>query len=145
SLSLKILAKPGDIIAIESPTYYGFLQLIESMGMYAMEIPTNPVSGIEVEKFREIMENNKIKACILISNFNNPLGTMTPPESKKKIIQIVTEQNIPIIESDVYSDLYFGDYRPKPYKTYDDYNMVVTCSSLSKTVSAGLRIGWMIN
>lgn len=145
TLSLNLIAKPGDIIAIESPTYYGFLQLIESLGMYAVEIPANPISGINIEKFEEVINKNNIKACILISNFNNPMGYSVSDENKKKIVKLSTEKNIFIIESDVYSDLYFGSYRPKTYKNFDSEDMVFTCSSLSKTVSAGLRLGWAIN
>lgn len=145
TLSLISVAKKGDTIAIESPTYYGFLQLIESMGMFAIEIPTNPITGIEIDKFEEIINKNDVKACILVSNFNNPMGFSVPDDNKKKIVDIVTKKKVFLIESDVYSDLYFGDHRPKPYKYFDYNDMVFTCSSLSKTLSAGLRIGWVIN
>ncbi|MFN8577005.1 MAG: PLP-dependent aminotransferase family protein [Candidatus Sericytochromatia bacterium] len=145
TLSLKMVAQKGDIIAIESPTYYGFLQLIESMGMYAIEIPSNPITGIEIDKFETIINKNNIKACIFVSNFNNPMGFSVPDNNKRKIVEIITDKNIPLIESDVYSDLYFGELRPKPYKYFDKSNLVFNCSSLSKTLSAGLRIGWVIN
>lgn len=145
SLALRSIAKQGDIIAIESPTYYGFLQLIEIMGMYALEIPTDPVKGIDIEQFELLMKKHHIKACIFVPNFNNPLGSLMPDENKKKICDIIKTKNTYIIESDVYSDLYFGTYRPKPLKYFDNNDLVITCSSLSKTLSAGLRIGWMIN
>lgn len=145
TLALNLIAKPGDIIAIESPTYYGFLQLIESLGMYAVEIPANPITGIEVDKFEELISKNDIKACILISNFNNPMGYSVSDENKEKIVQLASKKEVYIIESDVYSDLYFGDHRPKTYKNFDTVDIVFTCSSLSKTVSAGLRLGWIIN
>lgn len=145
TLSLSMIAEKGDTIAIESPTYHGFLQLIESMGMYAIEIPTNPSTGIELDKFEEIANKTNIKACILVSNFNNPMGFSVPDENKKKIVDILTKKNIHLIESDVYSDLFFGSHRPKPYKYFDHNDIVFTCSSLSKTLSAGIRIGWVIN
>lgn len=145
TISLRMIAKAGDIIAIESPTYYGFLQLIESMGMYAVEIPANPITGIDIKKFEEVINKNDIKACILVSNFNNPMGFSVPDNNKKRIVELASEKNISIIESDVYSDLYFGDHRPKPYKSFDNSNTVFTCSSLSKTLSAGIRVGWVIN
>ena len=145
SFSLQTVAKAGDIIAIESPTYYGLLQLIESLGMYALELPTDPITGIDMEQFEKISEMIKIKACILIPNFNNPLGSLMPDANKKALIEITNKKGIPVIESDVYSDLHFDDYRPKSLKFYDNENLVFTCSSLSKSVSAGLRIGWVIN
>jgi DNA-binding transcriptional MocR family regulator len=145
TLSLRMVAKPGDTIAIESPTYYGFLQLIESMGMYALEIPANSLTGIEMDKFEALVSRNNITACLLVSNFNNPMGFTVPDENKKKIVEIITKKNIFLIESDVYSDLYFGNHRPATYKNFDTDDMVFTCSSLSKTLSAGLRLGWVIN
>ena len=142
---MRLVAGPGDIIAVESPTYYGFLQLIESLGMYAVEIPVNILNGIEMDKFEALINRNKIKACILISNFNNPMGFSVPDTNKKKIVEIITAKKVALIESDVYSDLYYDDHRPKTYKNFDKENLVFTCSSLSKTLSAGIRVGWVIN
>lgn len=146
SFSLRSIAKAGDIIAIESPTYYGFLQLIESLGMYALEVNTDPNTGINIEEMKILTKEHKIKAFIIVSNFNNPLGSLMPDENKKEFVDICQTNKIKIIESDIYADLHFqDDYQPKPLKYYDKNDNVFLCSSLSKTVSAGLRIGWVIN
>ncbi|MFN8671914.1 MAG: PLP-dependent aminotransferase family protein [Candidatus Sericytochromatia bacterium] len=145
SLALRSIAKAGDIIAIESPTYFGFLQLIESLGIYALEIPTNPNTGIDLEAFKQLAKDFKIKACLVVPNFNNPLGSLMPEKNKQDFVEICNKYDLKIIESDVYSELYFENSKPKPLRYYGDNENTITCSSLSKTVSAGLRIGWAIN
>ncbi|SHF94645.1 PLP-dependent aminotransferase family protein [Chryseobacterium sp. OV279] len=141
SFCLMALGKPGDTIAIESPCYPGILQLANGLGLNVLELPTHPTTGIEIEALRKVIP--KINLCLLIPNFNSPLGSCMPDENKKEIVRILSENNIPLIEDDVYGDLYFGSTRPKCCKSFDKDGNVLYCSSISKTLAPGYRVGWI--
>lgn len=103
SLALSVIARKGDTIAVESPVYFGILQLANSMGLRVLELPTNPVTGIEPDALRKVLP--QINLCLLISNFSNPLGSCMPDEHKKEVVQMLAEYNIPLIEDD-YTVMY---------------------------------------
>ncbi|MBU3915801.1 PLP-dependent aminotransferase family protein [bacterium] len=144
SLSLKALVQPGDTIAIEAPTFYGILPLLEEMELLVVEIPTDPVSGVDVDRLKNTIENHDIKTCLFTPNFHNPLGALIPAENKKRLVELLNGHDIPIIEDSVNSELFYGKQRPQPLKAFDKKNLVVTCSSFSKALTSGLRIGWVI-
>ncbi len=143
NLSLRAVAKTGDTIAIESPTYYGILQVIESLGMKALEIPTCPRDGICIEALGAALTKKKIKACMVMTNFSNPLGSCMSDENKRRLVELLAEHQIPLIEDDIDGDLYFGDTRPKPAKAFDKDGLVLLCSSFTKTLAPGYRVGWI--
>jgi len=144
TLCLQAIAKPGDIIALESPTYYGLLQVVESLGMKALEIPTDPQNGISLDALKLAIEQWPIKACTVVGNFNNPMGYCMPQDNKWALVELLSQHNIPLIEDDVYGDLAFDHSRPLAAKTYDNNSNVLYCSSFSKTLSPGLRVGWVV-
>jgi len=141
NLCLRAVANPGDTIAIESPTFYGILQA--SLGMKALEIPTHPRDGIDLEALEHALKKNKVKACLLVPNFNNPLGSCMSDKNKKQLVEMLGRREIPLIEDDVYGDIYFGTVRPKVAKAFDKEGMVLLCSSFSKTIAPGYRVGWV--
>lgn len=143
NLALRAVARHGDTIAIESPTYFGVLQVIESLGMKALEIPTHPRDGMSVEALSAALRKNKVSACMVVPNFQNPLGSCMPDASKKELVEILAEAEIPLIEDDIYGDLYFGSARPKVAKAFDKEGLVLLCSSFSKTLAPGYRVGWV--
>jgi DNA-binding transcriptional MocR family regulator len=143
-LALLAVCKPGDVIAIESPTFYGLLQVIESCGMEALEIPTHPRDGVSVEALQLAIEQWPIKACLLISNYNNPLGSCMSDERKKTLVTLLEKHGIPLVEDDVYGDLGFGLKRPSVAKAWSQQGEVLYCSSFAKTLSPGLRVGWLV-
>ncbi|CAL1517498.1 PLP-dependent aminotransferase family protein [Chitinophaga sp. MM2321] len=145
TLCLRAVAKAGDTIAIESPTFFGLLQAIENLGMKVLEIPTDPVTGVSLDKLEEVFKKKKVQACLFICTYNNPLGSCIPDNSKKQLAQLLHKYHIPLIEDDVYGDLHFAPERPKTVKTYDRDDLVLYCSSFSKSLAAGLRVGWIIN
>jgi len=145
SLSLRVIAKPGDTIAIESPTYFAVLQVIESLGMKALEIATHPVHGIDTEALETAVKKRNISACILMPNFHNPLGSQMPDENKKRVAKLLGENNIPLIEDDVYGSLSYQQPRPKALKAFDKNDNVLLCSSFSKILAPGYRIGWVLS
>ncbi len=140
-LALSVTTKRGDTIAVESPVYFGILQLAKSLGLHVLELPTNPVTGIEPEALKKVLP--QINACFLISNFNNPMGSCMPDEHKKAIVGMLAEYDIPLIEDDLYGDIFFGSSRPKPCKAFDDKGLVLWCGGVSKTLAPGYRVGWI--
>jgi len=143
-LALRVIAKSGDTIAIESPTYFGILQVIESLGMKALEISTHANTGIDPEALKQAIKKQKVSACILMPTFNNPLGSTMPKKNIKQVVALLDKHNIPLIEDDVYGALSYEPRRPKAAKAYDNSGNVLYCSSFSKTVAPGLRIGWIL-
>lgn len=141
---LKAVTNYGDTVAVESPTYFGISQAAESMGLKVVEIYSDPVSGIDLNSLQKTIHKSKIKACIVIPNFHNPQGSCMPDENKEKLVKIITAANIPLIEDDIYGELYFDRNRPKTCKYYDKKGYVMYCSSLSKSLSPGYRVGWAI-
>ena len=144
SISLRCVAKRGDIIAVESPTYFAVLRMIEQMGMLAVEIETDPDTGLDLEALEDAFDTMDIKAVLASPNTSNPLGCQMPEDKKRELVNLLAERDIPLIEDDVYGSIYFGDKAPRPAKSYDLNNIVISCSSFSKTLSPGHRIGWAI-
>jgi len=142
-ISLQAICKPGDLVAIESPTYFGILQALEAQGLRALEIPTHPRTGISLDALRFAVENHPVRACLIISNFNNPLGSCMPDENKKELVALLAAHEIPLIENDIFGELYFTQQRPSVAKAYDKRGLVLLCSSFSKDISPGYRLGWI--
>jgi DNA-binding transcriptional MocR family regulator len=144
SLCIKATTKPGDAVAIESPTYFAIFQLMESYGLKVVEIPTDPVWGMDIDYLAQAIPRFNIKACLVVNNFNNPLGSCMPDERKKQLVEMLAKREIPLIEDDIYGELYFGKTRPKTCKTFDRKGLVLHCASFSKSLAPGYRIGWTI-
>ena len=144
NLALRAVAGPGDTIALESPTYFTLLQIIESLGMKALEVPTDPREGISLEALDLATQKpGAVKAVMLITNFSNPLGSLMPDEKKQALVRLLEARGIPLIEDDIYGDAYFGRSRPFVAKAFDAGGNVILCSSFTKSLAPGFRIGWM--
>ncbi len=143
SICFQSLLKPGDTVAVESPVWYYVLHLIKHFQLNVVELPTDPVIGIDINYLRQAIKKHNIKLCFVMSNFGNPFGTCASAESKKELVNLMVEHNIPLIEDDIYGDLYFGSERPSCYKSFDKTGIVIYCSSFSKTIAAGYRVAWM--
>jgi DNA-binding transcriptional MocR family regulator len=141
-LSLRAVTKPGDTVAVETPTYFGFLETIQSLNLKVVEIPTGPRTGISLEATREAFKNHEVKALMVMPSYSNPLGSCMPDENKEQLYEILAEYDVPAIEDDVYGDLHFGERRPKPLKAWDTDGRVLLCSSFGKTLAPSLRVGW---
>src|SRR5688500_8579013 len=144
SLCVKAITKPGDAIAIESPTYFAIFQVMESHGLKVVEIPTDLITGVDLDYLEKAIPRFDIKACLFVNNFNNPLGSCMPDENKKRLVEMLAKKEIPLIEDDIYGELYFGKTRPKTCKTFDKKGLVLHCASFSKSLAPGFRIGWAI-
>jgi DNA-binding transcriptional MocR family regulator len=142
NLCLRAVARAGDIIATESPAFYGTLQIIESLGMKALEIAADPRDGIILNALAAAIRRQKVKACLFVTNFSNPLGSCMPDANKKELVELLARREIPLIEDDIYGDLCFGPTRPITAKAHDKEGLVLLCSSFSKTLAPGYRVGW---
>lgn len=143
NLCLESVTQPGDLVAVESPTFYAALQALERHNLHAVEIATHPRTGIDVAALAAVMERHPVKACWLMPNFQNPLGSLMPDEAKQALVELLARHEVPLIEDDVYGELYFGAHKPRPAKAWDHAGLVMHCSSFSKTLAPGYRVGWV--
>jgi DNA-binding transcriptional MocR family regulator len=142
NLSLRAVTKPGDTVALESPAYFGFLQIIQSLNLKVLEVPTDPRTGICLDAMRDALEHHDVKAVLVMPSYQNPLGSCMPDEKKEQLYRLLAEFDVPAVEDDIYGDLHFGERRPKPLKAWDTDGRVLLCSSFGKTLAPSLRVGW---
>jgi DNA-binding transcriptional MocR family regulator len=143
ALALRTVARPGDAIAIESPVYFGLLHILEALSLRALELPTDPAAGVDLAALERTLRQKAVAACLFSSSYNNPLGCTMPDDKKMEVMRLLAKHHIPLIEDDVYGDIYFGADRPKPFATFDPSGNSIYCSSFSKTIAPGYRIGWL--
>lgn len=143
-LALQAVAGKGDVIAVESPTYHGLLELIDSLGMLAIEVETCPEEGVALSALRKTLDAHPVKACMFSTTLNNPLGVSMPDDIRRQLVEIIEAREVVLIEDDVYGDLLFDGPRPKPAEVYSRSGRVLTCGSFSKTAAPGYRIGWLL-
>jgi DNA-binding transcriptional MocR family regulator len=144
NLCLRAVTRPGDLVALESPTYYGFLQILQGLGLRALEIPTHPRSGISLEALELALAEHPVKAVLVMPNVSNPIGASMTDAAKKRLVDLLARKNVPLIEDHIYADLYFGAAAPKAAKAYDRSDNVMLCGSFSKTLAPGLKAGWIV-
>lgn len=143
SASIRAICDPGDIVAVDSPSFFGAMQTLKGLGMKALEIPTDPITGISLEALELALEQWPIKAIQLTPNCNNPMGYIMPEARKKALLTLAQRFDVAVIEDDVYGDLAYTYPRPRTIKSFDVDGRVLMCSSFSKTLAPGLRIGWV--
>ena len=140
---LMAITKPGDTIAVESPVYFGTLRFAQSIGLKVLELPTDPDTGVDPADVKKALALHDIKACFFVTNFSNPLGYCMPDDQKEAMVKLLAQHGVPLIEDDLYGDVYFGNKRPKSCKSFDEEGNVLWCSSISKTLAPGYRVGWV--
>ena len=144
NLALRAVCKPGDIVAVESPTFYGMLLACESLGLRVLEVSTSTTDGICLDALRELLDLHPVRAVVLTPSFGNPLGGLMSDEDKAALVRLLAERDVYLLEDDVYGDLGFADGRPIAAKAYDRTGHVLYCSSFSKTLAPGYRVGWVV-
>lgn len=142
-LCLKAVTQPGDLVAVESPTYYGLFEIIRSLNLRALEIATDPNDGVCLEALEQALDRQPVKACVFVPTFGNPLGHAMPDDSRRRLVELLAERQVPLIEDDVYGDIAHGPNRPRAVRAFDSGDNVMLCSSFSKTLAPGYRIGWV--
>lgn len=143
ALALQVVCRPGDTVAIESPTYPGFLQIAGSLGLRVLEVPATPQEGLDLSVLTWALEQFPIKAVVVVANFQNPWGCLMPDAKKEALVELLASRAVPLIEDDVYGDLPFFGNRPSACKAFDTTDSVIYCSSFSKTLAPGYRVGWV--
>jgi len=141
-LCLRTLTSPGDIVVVESPAYYGFLNLIDSFGLRVLEIPSDPNEGMVLGCLQEALANHRVKACLMSSSVSNPLGVTMPVGNKRELLKLLEQNDIPLIEDATFADLHYGG-PPPAVQSFDQHGNVLLCASLTKTLAPGFRLGWV--
>lgn len=142
SLSLQSVTQPGDWVIVESATFYGALQTLERLGLKALFIQTDPKMGMDLNSLEQALQTHSVKACWMMTNMQNPLGYTLSDEKKRALVELLQRYQVPLIEDDVYSELYNEEELPLPAKAFGHEN-IMHCSSFSKSLVAGFRIGWV--
>jgi DNA-binding transcriptional MocR family regulator len=143
NLSLLAVARASDVIAVESPTYFAILESAAALGMKVVEIPTHPQAGMDLDELERAIRKHRVKACISMTNCHNPLGYVLSDDYKKALVELTGRANVALIEDDIYGDLAFQAIRPRTAKSFDRKGLVLLCSSFSKILSPGYRLGWV--
>lgn len=143
NLSLQAVTQPGDVVVVESPAFYAALQVLERLKLRAVEVATHPRTGVDLDSLAEVLRQHDVKACWFMPNFQNPLGCLMPLEQKQALVRMLAQHQVPLIEDDVYGELYYGHHRPAPAKAFDTQGLVLHCSSFSKSLAPGYRVGWV--
>jgi DNA-binding transcriptional MocR family regulator len=140
---LTVLTSPGDTVAVESPASFTVLQLAVSLGLHVLELPTNSTTGLELPSLEAQLALGNVQVCLLTPTFSNPVGSLMPEAQKEQLVRLLDRYDVPLIEDDVYGETYFSKERPRPCKAFDREGRVLWCSSVSKTLAPGYRVGWV--
>ncbi|MCU1716983.1 GntR family transcriptional regulator MpaR [Pseudomonas sp. 5P_3.1_Bac2] len=143
NLCLQCVTEPGDLVAIEAPAFYACLQVLERLKLKAVEIPVHPREGIDLDSLADSLKRLPIKACWFMSSLQNPIGASMSEAKKQALYQLLKQHQLPLIEDDVYAELYYGNQPPKPVKSFDADGLVMHCGSFSKCLAPGYRVGWV--
>lgn len=143
-LSLMAICNRGDTVAVESPLFFTYLQLFKQLDLNVIEIPMLPQRGMSIEALEYALKHNEIRVCVSNPTFNNPIGSLMPVENKARLIELLNQHDVPLIEDDVFGDLSFEYQRPLTVKHFDTQERVILCSSFSKTIAPGFRVGWVV-
>jgi DNA-binding transcriptional MocR family regulator len=141
-LCLRAAVRRGGVVAVESPTFYGILQALQMLGLRALELPTDAREGVELGALERALRAKRIDACLFVPNCHNPLGFTMGDEKKRALMKLLDRYDVPLIEDDTYGDLSFEPRRPSVCKALDRAGRVMLCSSFSKTLAPGARVGW---
>jgi DNA-binding transcriptional MocR family regulator len=142
NLCLQAVTRPGDVVAIESPTFYAALHVLERLNLRAVEVATDPAEGVDLDALADVLSRERVAACWLMPTFQNPLGALMPVARKRALVELLAGHGVPLIEDDVYGELYADVRRPPPAKAFDTKGLVLQCASFSKCLSPGYRVGW---
>jgi DNA-binding transcriptional MocR family regulator len=143
NLCLQAVTEPGDLVAIEAPAFYACLQVLERLKLKAVEIPVHPREGMDLAVLAQTLDKHPVKAVWCMTNFQNPVGASMPEAKKQALVELLRHHQVPLIEDDVYAELYYSQQAPKPAKAFDTQGLVMHCGSFAKSLAPGYRIGWV--
>jgi DNA-binding transcriptional MocR family regulator len=143
NLALRVITSPGDVVLVETPTYHGILQTVAALHLKVLEIPNLPGRGIDVARLEPLLQQNSVRAAVLVPNFNNPLGSLTSDADKQALVRSCARHGVVIVEDDIYGELAWSGQRPSLLRRWDTHGIVISCGSFSKMLAPGLRLGWL--
>lgn len=143
NLCLQAVTRPGDLIAVESPTFYAGLQAAERLGLKVVEVPSHPREGVNLAALEQVLAAHPVRACLFMLNYANPTGACVPDDSRRALMALLERHDLPLIEDDVYAELHHGETPPLCSKALDRDGRVMHVSSFSKCLAPGFRIGWV--
>lgn len=143
SLALRATCKPGDTVAVESPTYFGLASMLRELQLKALPIPVHCADGLDLDALEKALRKTRVSACVSIPNFHNPIGFAMPDENKRRLIELCAKFNVALVEDDTYGDLQHEGPRPRCLKAFDADDSVLLCGSYSKTLAPGYRVGYI--
>lgn len=144
SLALRTLTMPGDVVLVETPTYHGILQAMAALRLKVLEVPNRSGQGIDIARLESLLQRTKVRAAVLVPNFNNPIGSLTPDSATRALLDSCARHGTVVIEDDIYGELDWSGQRPRPLRHFDTHANVITCGSFSKVLAPGLRVGWLL-
>lgn len=142
-LALRAVARPGDSIGLESPTYFNLIPLIDRLGLKTVEIPTRPDSGMSLDALELLLSEKRLQAVVVMPNVHNPLGSSMPFEAKRRLARLAHTYRVPVIEDALYAELQFSMPLQPTVKSFDQDGWIMLCTSYTKTLAPGWRVGWM--
>lgn len=144
SLGLRVLARPGDTVAVESPAYFGTLQIIQALGLRALEIPTDSREGIDVDALDDALARRRVAAVVVTPTVHNPLGVVLADERRRRLAAVLDAHRVPVVEDETYAELHYAAVRPPSLRAYARAAPILSCGSVSKTLASGYRVGWIV-
>ena len=143
ALVAQALLEPGDEVAVEAPTYLGALQVLAAAGARPMGVPLDE-GGLRVDLLESLLARRRIRLVLVQAAQHNPTGATLPPERRERLLALGRRYGVPILEDDVYGELWHAPPDPLPLKALDRGGLVLSLGSFSKTVAPGLRVGWLV-
>jgi len=142
-IAINVVTKPGDLIAVETPTYHGLISAIEQSGRKMIEIPTDSSEGINLPALGLALDELPVKAIVVSSSAQNPLGCSMNDNSRQALVALANAHDVAVLEDDTHGELLYARHRQRTLRAFDTQDRVLTCSSFSKTLAPELRIGWL--
>jgi DNA-binding transcriptional MocR family regulator len=143
TLCLRSVTQPGDVVALESPTLFSFLEILENLHLRALEIPTHPRTGLSLDALQLAFDTQPVKAVLAVPTLSNPIGATMPPADRRRLAQMVAQRGVPLIEDVLYNDMAEDNEQRRAVRSFDTSGHVMICGSFSKTIAPGLRLGWV--
>ncbi|MBU9480907.1 PLP-dependent aminotransferase family protein [Burkholderia multivorans] len=142
-LALRAVTRSGDYVGIEAPSYFNLYPLLSSLGLKAIEIPTHPQQGLDVDAVEKLLCEKRVTALVVMPTVHNPLGCTMPIGEKQRLAKLVNQHSVPLIEDTVYAELQYVEPLEPAVKAFDRKGWIMVCAGFSKTLAPDYRLGWI--
>lgn len=143
NIALSALLRAGDTVAVEDPCFFPTLFSLRRHGLRGVPIPVSPHAGLDLVELERVLATGKVRACVLMSTCQMPMGVSMSNEKKQWLVQLAEKYGVPIIENGAYDEFARPGEYPASCKAFDKSGLVVSCSSFSSSLSPQLRVGWL--